>query len=142
MFVIILDRDLDIYQIDDNQVNNQAQKVYSLTRSKHTLELSGLFETIWQDLWIQGLGKINKILYIVGENASFTDNRMVFIWLKSWCYFGYGDYYCATLDLGVPTNLRLFTRWTNSILDKALINPEDLDYQKTPKITIKEVFGK
>ena len=138
MFVIILDRDLDIYQIDDNQ----AKKVYSLIRSKHTLELSTHFETIWQDLWIQGLDKTKRILYIVGEDASFTDNRMVFIWLKSWRYFGYGDYYCATFNQSVPSSLSLFSQWTKSVLKRALTNPEDLGYLKTPKITIKEVFGK
>ena len=138
MFVFILDRDLDIYQIE----GSSAKKVYSLIRSKHTLELSTHFEIIWQELWIQGLDKTKRILYIVGDNASFTDNRMIFIWLKSWRYFGYGDYYCATLNQSVPTSLSLFTRWTNSIWDKALINPKDLDYLKTPKTTIKEVFGK
>jgi hypothetical protein len=144
MFVIVLDKDLEIF---DYTKPDNPKLLYELIKTKHTLELSTLFESIWQDLWVQGLNKATEIYYIVGENASFTDNRMVFIWLKSWRYFGGTDcnYTCAKAIssqlVHIPSSASLFDRWLESIMESGSTNPEDLDYLKEPRITVKAVFG-
>jgi hypothetical protein len=93
--------------------------IFLLKRTKHTLELSEHFEQIWSDLYQEyAMESVENIYYTVGEFASFTDTRVIFIWLKSWQYFN--------------PNKNYFLQ------GKEEKNPVDINYLKAPRITIKE----
>jgi hypothetical protein len=115
---ILLDRHLDIFK----EINEKKTNIYHLERVKHTLELSEHFETIWNHLSQNyDLNTIENIYFNVGESASFTDSRIIFIWIKTWQYFN-------------PTK----TYYLQDGIDK---NPSDIGYLKSPRITIKPIFN-
>ena len=136
MFVMIHDLDLKIF---DYTKPNNPKKIFELLKVQHSLELSTFFEQIWTDLWPQGLDRTQEILYVTSDKAGFTDSRMLFIWIKSWRYFGTDcNYFCARMLPNQPTEIT--ADWLNTIKETSLKNPDDLDYQRDPKITIKPVL--
>jgi hypothetical protein len=112
---IELNQNLEIFA----EENRLKTSIFLFPRTKHTLELSEHFEKIWSDLYQEyEMETVENIYYTVGEFASFTDTRVVFIWLKSWQYFNpNGNYF---------------------LQGNKEKNPVDISYLKAPRITVKE----
>ena len=48
-----------------------------------TLNLAARLELFWAKHWLE-IKSAEQILFWVGPNASFTDTRMLYLWLKTW----------------------------------------------------------
>ena len=85
--LIFLDWDLEIYQLTNHKMDNESkQLVYSLKRENlKVLDLSQKFEEIWT--WLETQYLMSEIYYLINDKASFSDSRVIYIWLKTWQMF-------------------------------------------------------
>lgn len=96
------------------------------------LNLAEKFELIWDGYFL--LLKeynISNILYIVGKKSSFSDARVIWIWLKSWSFIlgndsilGKRNIYLSKIDINNLSSLEKF----------ASLNPNSLSYGMETKI--------
>ncbi len=101
-----LDEDLKVYAFDENvnqsftylsqeniknyEVQTETamlKRITCLNRQKHTLELANRFERVWISLDQQGWLNTQRIYFLLGPKAGFTDTRVIFIWLQTWKMF-------------------------------------------------------
>lgn len=72
---------LQIYRFSNNLVS--IDKILSTD----FLNLSENFENLWQNC-SSIINLENEIYFILGQSASFTDTRIIYLWLRSWQMFG------------------------------------------------------
>ncbi|GAB4147286.1 MAG: hypothetical protein OHK0017_08860 [Patescibacteria group bacterium] len=86
MLVIALNKTLQIYL--QNELN-QVETVLFKQQESGYLQLHDEFEKIWKDILWSKINQLedSKILLIVGQNATFTNSRVLFIWLNSLATF-------------------------------------------------------
>jgi hypothetical protein len=128
--IITLDKDLDIYYWDQ-----KLDLISSKVREGYSLKLSEDFEQIWASLYDKptfDFKNINQIYLILGQNAGFTDSRIVFLWLKSWQFFGDSKNYFITQTAGQITRDNI-----ENLVNQGIVNPMDLEYLKEPRIGVK-----
>jgi hypothetical protein len=109
-----------------------------VVRETKVLDLADKFEFLWQDLTDSNLlTGIDKIYYLIGPNAGFTDSRMIFIWLKSWQMFTPTNTFFVSkivfdvpIDFISPENLILTLQKAETENNNTVIN-----YSKEPNIT-------
>lgn len=93
-FIFYLDECLQVFTFQEktqkpNQtVNLQIKVVYTLNRQKNFLNLADKFSILWEILWeVENLQSSEQIIFLIGQKASFTDTRIVYIWLQTWLMF-------------------------------------------------------
>lgn len=159
--LIILDKNLEIYEIEENL---NCNFIYMLNRevspdNSHKLlplNLSDSFEAIWEE--IVDKVQFNNIIYVIGGKCSFTDSRVVWIWLKTWqmtnnlllnkkaenlpnIYLYSSDLIkveLSTINAGEAISEQIFIDQLNAeaLQKKALLNPASLPYVHEPNIGI------
>ena len=76
-------------------LKQESLQIYRLSKSlvlinkisdSSFLNLSQNFENLWQNCW-SIISLETEIYFILGQNASFTDTRIVYLWLQSWQMF-------------------------------------------------------
>jgi hypothetical protein len=115
--LIDLDWNLEIYEIDDlNQSATKPKKLaYNLKRGDlKVLNLDKKFEEIWK--WLEIRYLVTEVYFCVKDKASFSDSRVIYIWLKTWQMFN-PDYkfYLSYNDSNINS-------------DKWILNPVQLTY--------------
>lgn len=138
MILIILDKNLEIYESDEN---DEMSYVYIENRIEidgklKPLNLCDKFSSIWDD-YIAPIIELNgEILFVLGPLASFTDTRVVWVWLKSNKMFnGISFYFYKDNELKIS-----FESFNINCMDlKTLINisdknPISTNYLKEPSI--------
>jgi hypothetical protein len=114
-----IDQNLELWTL--NEEGEGENLLFSKERIKMTLELSESFAGVWQELYNLHLKSASAFYYFVGSHSSFTDARVIFIWLKSSYFF---------------KNVPYFVKINNVDMDYVL-NPTDLFYERSPNITKK-----
>lgn len=117
--LIKLDWDLEIYEIIDGTNPETPKKnynlIYTLKREvSKALNLSQEFEAIW--FWLDKKYELVEIYYMINDKASFSDSRVVYIWLKSWIMFNNHN----------NQGYKFFMSYNNS--DQWILNPQQLTY--------------
>jgi hypothetical protein len=131
--IFYLDKDLKVYKLKNQK--NKLELINLVPKEGKYLNLSEKFEVFWQDLWSEILQNETEIFYFLGPNSSFSDSRVIFIWLKTYLIFN------QSLNLFVDNiNNDLNLENLNSFLLQSLIfeakqkNNQQLVYNKEPNI--------
>ena len=82
--MIYLNNDLEIYEID--LVKQSLSKLFHKKNTGKGLGLFNNFDNMWAKIQVQINLKTN-IYFLVGENAGFTDTRVIYIWIKNQSLF-------------------------------------------------------
>jgi hypothetical protein len=80
--IIYLNQDLQLVQLmPDNSLD-----ILASLNPEPTLNLAIRLENFWRENWDK-IKEAETIQYWIGPQASFTDTRMLYLWLKSWDEF-------------------------------------------------------
>ncbi len=128
--IFYLDKTLKIYQVSDS-----VKLIKTVVSDKGYLDLYNKFEFVYSDLLADGLIlNTSEIHFWLSPRASFTDTRVVYIWLRSRLIFTKGLYYIMKLEehsgVGDVTKNNIIGLLAAS---KSLDN-KDLVYSKEPNI--------
>jgi hypothetical protein len=135
-----LNNTLRVYSVRDS-VNDEIKELVllrELVRETKVLDLADKFEFLWHDLTDSGLlDNIDKIYYLIGQNAGFTDSRMIYVWLKSWQMFTTTNtFYISKIVFDAPIDFVSHGNLSLT-LQKAETekNNTSIGYSKEPNIT-------
>ena len=79
--IYYLDNSLKIYRSD--LVNADLKLIFEKEKHQGRLNLAVAFSRIWQDLYKSHIENSSNLILIIGNEASFSDSRIMHIWLKS-----------------------------------------------------------
>ncbi len=142
MNTLIITLDLNLELILNNEKEKTFEKIpFGLKRNSENLKplnLSEYFASIWNIL--ETNYSFNQIVFLVGKRASFTDTRVIWIWLKTSQLFNNLDIYTCKfdqIDIDYKTaNTILINEMTfEKILQISELNSENLVYGQPVKIT-------
>lgn len=132
--IFYLNSDLKVYTADQfvNDQELQIQEVGNVAREAgEYLNLFDKFEFLWADL-LENM-EFDKVYFLIGPKAGFTDTRIVFIWLKSWVLFNLNYVYFVSRTETDP--LFLSQNEIAGLLKRIEgEDQKDLVYSKEPKI--------
>lgn len=98
--VFILDTNLNL--IEGNLVNRNEFDITGtseILRDDKTLKLSNKFGNFWKEYFVnKSFDKSTEFYLFVGKQASFTDTRIVYTWIKSQNMFFESDYFVSKLQ--------------------------------------------
>jgi len=80
--IIYLNQDLQLVQ----HKSDHSLDILASLQAEPTLNLAIRLEKFWKENWDK-IKETKTIQYWIGPQASFTDTRMVYLWLKSWDEF-------------------------------------------------------
>lgn len=80
--IIYLNQDLQLVQL----LPDHSLDILASLKPEPTLNLAVRLEKFWKENWDK-IKETKTIQYWIGPQASFTDTRMVYLWLKSWDEF-------------------------------------------------------
>jgi len=80
--IIYLNQDLQLVQL----LPDHSLDIVATLKLEPTLNLAVRLENFWKENWDK-IKETETIQYWIGPQASFTDTRMVYLWLKSWDEF-------------------------------------------------------
>jgi hypothetical protein len=83
--IIYLNQDLQLVQL----LADHSLDIVASLKPEPTLNLAVRLEKFWKENWDK-IKETETIQYWIGPQASFTDTRMVYLWLKSWDEFNEG----------------------------------------------------
>lgn len=116
---------LQVYRFSQNLV--LVDKIFD----NNFLNLSENFENLWQNCW-SIINLESEIYFILGQNASFTDTRIVYLWLQSWQMFGcFRNLENENLN---STNLENSLETKNGEIDNKKSNKNELQLKKIKKL--------
>jgi hypothetical protein len=132
--VFILDTNLNLIEL--KVVNNNQYEIVGTSevlREDKTLKLSTKFSHFWKEYFVDKSFDDSSQFYIfIGKQASFTDTRIVYTWVKSQNLFYGSEYFVAripeNIDIENPDEIRLAIEKAKSI------NSQDLLYSQEPRI--------
>jgi hypothetical protein len=84
--IIYLNQDLQLVQ----PMSDHSLDIVATLKPEPTLNLAINFEKFWKENWDK-IKETETIQYWIGPQASFTDTRMVYLWLKSWDEFTFSQ---------------------------------------------------
>jgi hypothetical protein len=133
--IFYLDSDLKAYKLKNLGNRTELELINLIPKEEKYLNLSDKFEFFWQSLWPQILENETEIFYFLGPNSSFSDSRVIFIWLKTYLIFKQNLNFFVD---NIKNDLNLEN--LNSFLLQSLIfeakqkNNQQLTYNKEPNI--------
>lgn len=101
-----------------------------------TLELSKNFVHFWVKLWSEKLNQSTRIYFLINSNSSFTDSRIIFVWLQSWKMFTHGRFGIAQTGMILDLT-RLSHTSLMEVLNGANFEAQSLDYATEARVTVK-----
>jgi hypothetical protein len=128
--IIKLDNDLKIFEI--NHTDQKISKIFDLKPTQRILNLNDDFFEIWQSLWSKHLETANNFYYFVGSKSSFTNTRIIYLWLKSNFEFMNKDFFVEQDSMFDP-ELQPFDFVQIKLQS---LSSNDLVYSAKPKIGI------
>lgn len=133
--LIYLDNELKVFSVDT--VNWTTILIKTLERTDKTLNLAQRFEFVWADMVSEGLlNDVNEIVYLIGDQAGFTDTRIVFIWLQSWKMFegGVKEFWINKINTRLSDNKDLSDNLRELYSEAISKNNHALTYSQEPRI--------
>ena len=82
--VFYLNNQLEVYELD---YVKESIELLALEKSEKRLQLFETFEGVWLEIW-EKIKKTSEIYFVLGDQAGFTNTRIVYLWLKSLSEFG------------------------------------------------------
>jgi hypothetical protein len=106
-------------------------EIFEHKRVENKLELFLKFESTWKQLYKEYIHNAVKLVLIVGQDAGFTDTRVVFLWLKTHSMFYKIPLTIMQLKefMSKSELFELFQKNVNSTLDSA-----GIVYSSEPRI--------
>jgi|GEM_PF-3351311 len=131
--IIHLDRNfLRVYNFD----NQTLILIQELIATSKTLELAERFESFWRNLWPDCFSQTDKIYLLINSNSSFTDSRIVYVWLQSWLLFTKGVF--GVNQVGIIMDLgRLGLENIKLIFDGSDFANLSLEYSAPARVSLK-----
>lgn len=126
--VFYLNNQLEIYELD--YVKEEVQ-LLALEKSEKRLQLFETFEVVWKKIW-EKIKNTSQIYFVLGDQAGFTNTRIVYLWLKSLSEFG------LSIDVKILKNSNLVDLPNQPFsLIKSILSMstnQDLLYSQDPRI--------
>lgn len=112
------------------QTVNHYKLVDKIERVDGFLNLGDMFQELWQK---HSFDTQDEIFLFIGEEAGFTNSRVIFLWLKSWqMFYPENHFYITKLDDFVNLNSQIEIQ---EIIDKSRKdNSQNLEYGQEPRI--------
>jgi hypothetical protein len=124
--IFYLDTNLEVYQA--NLVNSELKKIAELKKEGKTLNLFSNFALLWSQIFNNEIKNTEQITFLIASNASFTDTRIIYIWLKSNLIF-------SKIQLKIINTSEPYTENPTKIIDlMKLTGSKDLTYSGQPRI--------
>jgi hypothetical protein len=126
--VFYLNNQLEVYELD---YVKESIELLALEKSEKRLQLFETFEGVWLEIW-EKIKKTSEIYFVLGDQAGFTNTRIVYLWLKSLSEFG------LSIELKIVKNSNFVDLQNQpfslikSILQSA--TKQDLLYSQEPRI--------
>jgi hypothetical protein len=129
----VLNSSLHIYTHNHtSQTINLEVGLEPKNESERFLNLADSLEHIWtshENLW-----NCSEVYCILGPNASFTDSRILFIWLQSRLLFDNGQFYMHNAQVALDFDRFTYREICEYLLPIKQKHSQELLYSSEPRI--------
>ena len=96
--IVVLGSVLKVYALSPDSSIQELGELLPNNGGKY-LNISDRFELFWLELELR-IQSDDEMYFLVRDNASFTDSRVVYLWLKGQHVFDHNPYYVAKIKEG------------------------------------------